>query len=351
LVEAKEIKTRNVVREMVALQEKYGTQIFIFQDDDLFMRTQEHRQWLNQFLNELWEADLADKILWRVSCRVDDLDSDYIQKMKQSGLVSIFLGIESASDRELTTLNKGYSARDVYRAVDMLHEVGMPFEFGFMLFTPDSTLETVEENIDFLKFVSENGDTLVHFCKMVPYAGTSFQGRLRQEGRLEGSLASPDYRLLDPKLDLLQAFFAQTFNYRNFDDNGLVEGLRFAKFDVCVLRRFGSCGYNIDLYEAAVKELIRRCNESALDVMGFALAFIKKNSEDKIMQHWHILEDFQRHELATEQVIRFHLDCLRTEYGFSTQGATQRGQGQICTGVHCLSPLKSAPLGQQALLH
>ncbi len=315
---------RNVVREMVALHEKYGTQIFIFQDDDLFMRTQEHRQWLNQFLNELWGADLADKILWRISCRVDDLDSDYIQKMKQAGLVSIYIGIESVSDRELKTLNKGYSAKDVYRAVDMLHEVGMPFEFGFMLLTPDSTTETVEENIDFLQFMSENGDALVHFCKMAPYAGTAIQGRLRQEGRLEGSLAYPDYRFLDPKLDLLQAFFAQTFNYRNLDDNGLVEGLRFAKFDACVSRRFGSCGYNVDLYEAAVKELIRQCNESALDVMAFALAFIKKNGEDKIMQHWHILEDLHRRELATEQVIRFRLDRLMTEYGFSTLGATQR---------------------------
>lgn len=314
---------RNVVREMVALHEQYNTQIFIFQDDDLFMRTHRHRQWLGQFLSELWEEDLADKILWRISCRIDDLDADYVRRMKQSGLVSIYLGIESASDIELATLNKGYTAKDVFYAVDVLRELGMPFEFGFMIFTPDSTLQTVRQNIDFLKFVSGNGDTLVHFCKMAPYAGTAVQRRLRQEDRLEGSLACPDYRFLDPKLDLLQAFFSQTFNYRNFDDRGLVERLRFAKFDACVLRRFGSCGCDVDLYETTVKELIRQCNESALDTMTFALAFIEQNSEDKIMQHWHILDDIRRRELATEQEITSRLDHLMAEYGFFTHGAVR----------------------------
>lgn len=312
---------RNLVREMLTLYEKYGTRIFILQDDDLFMRSKRHRKWLDQFLSELSAANLDDKILWRISCRVDDLDPERIRKMKECGLMSIYLGIESASDQELATLAKGYPAKDVYAAVDMLHRVEMPFEFGFMLFTPDSTLETVRQDIDFLNFISEHSDTLVHFCKMAPYAGTPIQQRLCKEGRLEGSLAYPDYRFLDPKLDLLQAFFAQTFNYRNFDDNGLVERLRFAKFDACVLRRFRSSEYKVDDYESAVRELIREANESALDLMQFTLAFIGKNSQEKIVQHWQILEDMRQQELANQQKIRFRLDCLMTEYGFFAKSA------------------------------
>jgi anaerobic magnesium-protoporphyrin IX monomethyl ester cyclase len=318
---------QNLVQEMVTLYEQHGARIFIFQDDDWFIRTREHRQWLDQFLSELRKEGLASKILWRISCRVDDLDADYIREMMQSGLVSIYLGIESASDTELVTINKGYTAEDVYCAVDLLHKLGMPFEFGFMIFTPDSTLQTVKENVDFLKFIIENGAALIHFCKMSPYAGTAIQRRLRAEGRLEGTLACPDYRFLDPKLDLLQAFFSQTFNYRNFDDGGLVERLRFAKFDACVLRRFDPHGYDVDLYEATVKKLIRRCNESALDAMTFALAFIEGNSEDKIMQHWQVLHGIRQRELATEQEITSHLDRLMSEHGFFTQGGVLRGRG------------------------
>ena len=45
-------------------------------------------------------------------------------------------------------MNKGYSAADVYAAIELLRQVNIPFEFGFMLFTPDSTLESVKRNLE-----------------------------------------------------------------------------------------------------------------------------------------------------------------------------------------------------------
>lgn len=307
---------RNVVQEMLSLYDQFGTQIFIFQDDDLFMRTPRHRDWLEEFVREIGASTLANRILWRVSCRVDDLDADCLRKMKEAGLVSVYLGIESASDAELAAMHKGYKAKDVYHAIDLIREVDLPFEFGFMLFTPDSVLETVRENLEFLKFVSANCDTLVNFCKMSPYAGTPIQRRLREQGRLEGSLACPDYRFLEPKLDLLQAFSAQTFNYRNFADDGLVERLRFAKFDVCLLKRLLPSGQDIQAYESVIGELIKRCNESSLDTMTFALAFLQQNDLETVMQYWHILEEARQQELATEQEITVLLHRVLTEYGF-----------------------------------
>lgn len=314
----------NVIREMLTLYESYGAQIFIFQDDDLFMRTNAHRQWLDEFLCELEQTELSTKVLWRISCRVDDMDIDYLRRMKEAGLVSIYLGIESANDTELATMNKGYKAIDVYRAIDLLHEVDMPFEFGFMLFTPDSSLETVMQNLDFLKFVAGGSNSLVHFCKMSPYAGTPIQHRLQQEGRLEGSLACPDYRFLDAKVDLLQAFSAQTFNLRNFSDEGLVERLRFAKFDICVLGRLLPDSYDTEIYERSVRELIRRCNGSALDAMTFAGSFVNQNSENGIMQYWHVLDDVRHRELAEERRIASQLDALMSEYGFVVKGSAER---------------------------
>ena len=152
---------------------------------------------------------------------------------------------------------------------------------------------------------------------MSPYAGTPIQVRLQREGRLEGSLACPDYRFLDPKVNLLQAFSAQTFNHRNFSDHGLVERLRFAKFDLCVLRHQFPSSCDIERYERAIRELIRRSNEAALDAMSFAAAFISRNSEDDIIRYWQILDDVRRTEVAVEQRIASQLDALLTEYGFA----------------------------------
>lgn len=304
----------NVVREMEVLFNEFNVRIFIFQDDDLFMRGQWHRQWLEDFLYEIKRRKMADQILWRVSCRIDDLDADLLMKMKGTGLASVYLGIESGSDQGLKTFNKRYCADDVYKAVGLLRDLDMPFEFGFMIFDPDSTLASIKENMKFLRAVGGDGGSLVHFCKMAPYAGTPIARRLAAEGRLEGTKASPDYRFKDPKLDLLQLFLSQTFNFRNFDDDGLVERLRFAKFDAAVVAKFFAKDYNARLYAGSVKELIMRCNGSALDIMSTAISFIENYEEDKIMAHWDLLMRLTQDEKETESEITGALDLLMQKF-------------------------------------
>ena len=124
---------------MRSLHDRFGTRIFIFQDDDVSMRSTRHRAWIDEFLSELERASLAGRIVWRMSCRVDDLDLDVIRRMREHGLATIFIGIEGGSDSELKTINKGYKADSAYRAIDILHESGVLFDFGFMLLTPDSS--------------------------------------------------------------------------------------------------------------------------------------------------------------------------------------------------------------------
>ncbi len=220
---------------MEELFHELDVRIFVFQDDDFQMKSRTHRQWVETFLGELDARKLANKILWRISCRIDNLDRTMLLRMRDSGLAGVYLGIESGSNQELMTFNKHYRVDDVYRALDMLSEIELPYEYGFMILEPYSTIDTVRENINFLKQVGQDGGSLVNFCKTAPYAGTPITQRLIADGRLDGTLASPDYRFLDPRLDLLQLFLSQTFNFRNFSDRGLVERLRFAKFDCAVL--------------------------------------------------------------------------------------------------------------------
>jgi radical SAM superfamily enzyme YgiQ (UPF0313 family) len=290
----------NLVAEMAKLHGDFGTQIFIFQDDDIFMRSAVHRAWLNDFLAELRRHALHDRILWRISCRVDDLDLDIIRRMAEHGLGTIYLGIESGSDRELKTINKGYRARDAYRAIDLMRTSGVPFEFGFMLFTPDTTIESIGENIAFLRYAGESS-AIVNFCKMAPYAGTAIQRRLRNEGRLTGTVASPDYDFDDARTKLFQLFATQTFHHRNFDDDGLVELLRFAKFDAFVANRL--LGEDNSEYGQAVHDLIRRSNEAAVDTLSFAQAMLEAHDAEAVMDHWAILEETSRAERAEEEAI------------------------------------------------
>jgi radical SAM superfamily enzyme YgiQ (UPF0313 family) len=316
---------QNLVSEMEVLFHEMGVRIFIFQDDDIFMRGRRHRAWLETLLTELESRKLHDQILWRISCRVDDINVDLLKKMKAAGLAGVYLGIESGSEQGLKTFGKGYCVGDILQSLVLLKKIHMPFEYGFMLFEPYSTNETVRENIEFLKNISKYGDSLIHFCKMSPYAGTPIARRLEAEKRLEGTVSCPDYRFLDSRLDLLQTFYSQVFNFRNFDDRGLVERLRYAKFDACVVEKYFPQEYDAETYRSSVSELIRASNDSALETMSMAASFVESNSVMDIISNWSVLEELGTQEKIAQQKISVALDRLMLDYGFEASLRTQEG--------------------------
>jgi hypothetical protein len=57
-------------------------------------------------------------------------------------------------------------------SVHTLKALGLMWEFGFMLFDPSSTFESIKENIGFLRQIVDDGSVAAVFCKMLPYDGT-----------------------------------------------------------------------------------------------------------------------------------------------------------------------------------
>jgi anaerobic magnesium-protoporphyrin IX monomethyl ester cyclase len=305
----------HVAGEMEHLFFNHGIRIFIFKDDDLCTRGRKQRQWIEDFALELKKRGIADQILWRISCRVDEVDTEIVEILKDVGLACLYLGIESGSNRGLKTFNKHYTVNDIHRALDILSKVGMSYEFGFMLFDPDTTMTSMMENISFLKEIGKDGKVVAHFTKMFPYAGTPIARRLKKEGRLKGDIASPDYAYADPRLDLLQSFFSQVFHFRNFHVNGLVNLLQLAKFDTAVLAKF-SDRQDTPQYKQAVQDLTRQCNESALETMSLAVRFMKERDYGEILQTWQILQYFGQKEVETQRQITEALHRLMGYYGF-----------------------------------
>jgi radical SAM superfamily enzyme YgiQ (UPF0313 family) len=308
-----------VADEMQMLYEERDIRIFIFQDDDIYMRGKHHRQWLEEFLHELEERNLTRKILWRISCRIDDLESDMLLRMKAAGLASVYLGIESGCDDGLKTFNKHYSVKDVYQGVEILNAISLPFEFGFMILEPESTLQSVRNNVEFLKHITANGSALANFCKTAPYAGTKIAHKLKEESRLLGTVDSPDYYFNDPRLNFLQLFISQTFNFRNFSDHGAVERLRFAKFDTMVVEKFFREAYDVSHYSTQVRTLIERSNISALETLSLAVALMERCTEEQILNYWPLLQRWQQVEMANQLQVIEALDQVQAKVGFASQ--------------------------------
>ena len=200
----KVVRTRNparVVDEMAMLHEEHGISIFMFQDDDFPVFGVRWRQWANDFCDQLERHRLPGRILWKINCRADAVDLTLFARMRDCGLYLVYMGLESGNEEGLKTLHKQITVEQNIRAVAILKELGLRFEFGFMLFEPATTFETVRQDLDFLRTIVGDGSTAATFCRMVPYDGTPIKEDLAKAGRLRGDVTNPYYDFLDPRLD------------------------------------------------------------------------------------------------------------------------------------------------------
>ena len=292
----------NVAIEMEKLFNQ-GIRIFSFKDDDFGMKTNHQRSWIGTFSEELKKRGMSEEILWRISCRADEVDAGMLRKLKEVGLCYLYMGIESGSIQGLKTANKHYTVDDVFHTIAILQELDLNFEYGFMILDPYSTFDSIKENIAFLGEICKDGRAVAHFTKMMPYAGTTIAQSLKNEGRLIGDVVFPNYSYEDKRVALLERFVIKTFNDMMFGEDGLVSLILCAKFDSVVLEKFFSDKYDTQKYSKSVRSLTNRCNESALETMSLAVKFMEKRSYEEILYHWEMLELLGQQELDVQKDI------------------------------------------------
>jgi len=305
---------QDVVAEMKNLYDNRRIQLFLFQDDDFAAKSAKQRLWVQSFLHCLKEAGLADKIGWKISCRVDDIDSETMALCKEHGLLVVYLGIESGNNQGLKTLNKHVNVKQNLAAMQILKDLGIEFDMGFMLFDPDSTLETVRENLQFLRKVAHMGGPPISFVKMLPLAGTAIEKRLSDEGRLTGNAVRPDYDFPDKRLDYYALFVMLYFSDRNSDPHGLVEKLRQAYFDCLVARTFEDAPW-VESYQKDLSNLIDRANHSILHALEQSLDLVAHISDSNdVALAWPQLTAFANRENLDQQEILSELDKILENY-------------------------------------
>lgn len=256
---------RNVVQEMSKLHEEDATSIFLFQDDDFPVWGQFGRRWLDEFVASLWAAKLCGRVLWKISCRSDEIEPRLFAYMRDAGLYVVYLGIESGNEVGLQTLNKRLNVNDNLQAVTTLKSLGLAFTYGFMLFDPSSTFDSVKTNVRFLRKITADGSAPVVFCRMLPYAGTPIEARLKQEGRLRGNVENPSYDFLDARVgSLFDVLNSVTADWIQGSDS-LANQINFAWQEYWVLKRLSPSV--VWSYEQFLRSITRSYNEYLLGLV------------------------------------------------------------------------------------
>ena len=288
-----------IVEEICAIHKERDVPVFLFQDDDFLGGGRRARQWACAIADGLAQAGLAGKVAFKVSCRSDEIDIDCMQRLIAGGLTHIYMGVENGDQQGLINMSKRIKPEQHLRAGQILKELGLSFDFGFMLLDPYSTFEMVQNNIDFLETFVGDGWAVASFCRMLPYAGTPLKTKLEQSGRLLGTPFEPDYRFLDPKLDIFYDWMLETFHERNFTNRGLCHILKSMLFEARLRLPDHNCFSDFD--RAYVQHLTAVCNGLAFYTLRTAVGHLVATPLKTLQHDQSFLQQLTRHERAEEE--------------------------------------------------
>jgi radical SAM superfamily enzyme YgiQ (UPF0313 family) len=163
----------NILGEIIQLHENYEIGAIGFRDD-IFTFKRYHTL-------ELCDAIIAERldIIWDCEARVDMVDYDLLNRMKQAGCVRVDFGVESGSEKILYKIGKKITKDDARKAFQYCRQLGLPTRAFFIIGTPWETRETVNETISFAK---EIRPTVCHFFLATPYPGTRLQEEFIKAG-------------------------------------------------------------------------------------------------------------------------------------------------------------------------
>jgi anaerobic magnesium-protoporphyrin IX monomethyl ester cyclase len=172
---------QNVVDEMLMIKQKYNPDVMWISDDVLTI----NRRWSLQFFAEVKRR--AAQHPYECLSRVDLVDREILQGLKDSGCFRIWYGAESGSQDVLDSMTKGTTLAQVREAAKITQGVGMEAGFFILLGYPEETTADIRKTIDLLKSVRPDVfGTSVAF----PMKGTEFYKRVNERLILDKNWSS-----------------------------------------------------------------------------------------------------------------------------------------------------------------
>jgi len=152
-----------VLEMMKHLRDRYGIKSIVFNDDNFTM--------FRKRLKTICETIISQRIdlPWSCFSRVDNINPELLQLMRQAGCKGIAYGIESGVQEILDFEKKGITLSRIEEAVSETKKAGIRVTGYFILGHPLETEKTIRETIDFAKKLRLD-DFLLSY--MVPYPGS-----------------------------------------------------------------------------------------------------------------------------------------------------------------------------------
>lgn len=137
----------NVIAELIELKEKYHVESVAFLDDHVIGHKDRFLKIMNLMIKK--KIDLQ----WQLpnGVRVDYLDREIMQKMKEAGCTSLVLGIQHGSQSMINVMNTKLDLKKVEQVVKDANEIGLPLAAFLIVGYPGETRKYFIESLAFCK--------------------------------------------------------------------------------------------------------------------------------------------------------------------------------------------------------
>jgi len=95
-----------------------------------------------------------------------DFPLSLAELLKKSGCFNLFVGLESASDKVLSAMNKGFTKEDACLFFEILKKAGLQYEISIIAGYPKEEENDFKETID---FITKNKTVIPKIAQVNPY--------------------------------------------------------------------------------------------------------------------------------------------------------------------------------------
>lgn len=215
---------QNIVDEMEQLQREWNIISVEFVDDIFIGPGTAGRERAYAIAKEIIRRKLF--VGFSMETRATEVDRELMAFLKQAGLGTVFLGLESGDQRSLDLYNKQTTVAQNKRAVKIIDELSINLEYGFIMFHPFLTPEDFLENLAFLRELKlcDRGSTTAACIQttLMVLSGTQLEKDLSASGLLIPIRDLPDakfngdygIRFADKRTQLLHDIMRATCHWK-----------------------------------------------------------------------------------------------------------------------------------------
>jgi len=165
------VDVERVIELVDSIINNYGVRSFVFYDDTFTTSSKRVKRFCEEFKKR--------EITWRCWSRANSLREEDLILMRDSGIESVAIGIESGDPTVLRNINKRTTVEHNRRALNLCKKVGVPVRCSLMFGNPGETRASLQNTIDLMAATQPDEWNL---SVLMPTPGSEFWNNMEDHG-------------------------------------------------------------------------------------------------------------------------------------------------------------------------